>query len=132
MWYLAPELYATEKHSIEPRKCDMWALGLLIWECLAGGKRYLDMPPIKEARSNISLAPSQCQILPRSSLEQTAFELCMHLARIATDFARTSLHELFITNRHCVFAILHKTLQVEVSQRCDDVSKLPFAYSTFS
>ncbi|KAL9052423.1 MAG: hypothetical protein Q9162_005392 [Coniocarpon cinnabarinum] len=46
--YLAPELHRPVRQELEFSKCDMWALGLLVWETLADGRRYIDLPETQE------------------------------------------------------------------------------------
>ena len=134
--YTPPEVYQEE--GIDFAKCDIWALGLVVWITLSGGSRYVEHPKVdcllKALRSSHAKADVWKEdIYRREPIPGPGYELFMisgHLCQLAVDFAEvefgSSINSLSLTLVKHTFRI---SLQKDPMKRCGDVSTMPFFYS---
>ena len=124
-------------------KCDIWALGLLVWETWLDGARYFDSPEvvglIRESESGTSHTASVeatntgshhvSSLGNHNSLFFIRDALC-HLAMETIDLKATiNQSKIVPMSRSLLKQVLRLSLQVDPSKRCGNVSRLPFTYS---
>ena len=143
--YIAPEIYSDRSLTIDFMKCDIWALALLVWETLAGGSRYMDIPKIHALIVDHSLKSSQYPgrvaegaKAGQGSPIQPGYEFAMisaQLCRTAVDFVDEQLQwkesGMSQLSGDMVKRIFRSSLEVDPAKRCSSISKLPFTYSNF-
>ena len=141
--YLAPEMMEINNAASDFIKCDIWALGLLVWETWLDGVRYFDSPEavglVKEREMELSRSLSVegentdshhvSSVGTRNDLFIIQDALCP-LAMKSIDIQATN-HQAGVVpmSRNLVKQVLRLSLQVDPSRRCGDVSRLPFTYS---
>lgn len=110
--YNAPEVEDQGRYPIDradlPR-CDIWALGLLIWEACIGGKDYLSYLREKQIPTDV-----------RGN--DTGFEPGDLLG-----FAKGSLPKVQLGPAMFIRIALHKTLQKDPTMRAPDARSLLFS-----
>ena len=141
--YIAPELFQDSQESIDFVKCDVWALALLVLETLIGGLRYFDSPDImfliqerapswsnslSEERKNNELESESSQRPGYDifTISDSLFQMASSIIDLEFQSNRILIHPMSQT---MVKQIFRKSLQVDPSKRCGDVSRLPFTYS---
>lgn len=140
--YIPPEIYQVEPTESNFQKYDIWALGLAVWETLAGGSRYTEDRRVKSLLrqetsrvSGINKGESKEDDTGRESASRPGFEFSLiseHLCQLAVDCAEAELRrKVSHMSQALVKRVFLMSLQRDPTKRCGDVSKLPFTYSKY-
>lgn len=129
--------------NIAPRKCDMWALGLLCWEVHKLGARYYEDSAIQEL---LSLAePQEFSIGtasdgPGSTNVESTEVLCQKLRSISAFLVMEACNwvdKVLIRDkswqhfdRILLKGVFKNTLQADLPQRMENVSRLPLIHGS--
>ena len=136
--YISPEMYQARPAEINFRKCDIWALGLAVWEVLADGFRYTEYHQVesllhqeKSISTPAKLSRSKEDFTGYSPTSRPGYEFFLiskHLCQLAVDRAEL-IRGVSAMSRALVKQIFRMSLQQDPTERCGDVSRLPFTYS---
>ena len=115
------------------RKCDLWTLGLVCWEILAGGIPYYEFPNVNTAFENanpegsgIESASSSLNSMGyRGEILQKSVNAISHILKdLAQEYVVTNIVPMDELRNKC-FQLFDNLLQVDASRRSSRA--LPFA-----
>lgn len=124
---------------VNPRKCDVWALGLLCWEVHRGGQHYFQDPSIKELLSRADPqayipndggeGPSSLDQESAKVLSQKLLNISHQLVAAAENWVDQALSWTQF-DRAILKGVFRNTLKASPSKRLENIARLPLIQST--
>lgn len=150
--YNAPEIsrsHSGDKRSLNFRKCDVWALGLLCWEALDHGSPYYKTPRIQElihfAKSDSRDTSSNAATSSKSSgktasrgttssaenLLERLSTIAERLQEVVLDFLDSeAVIDLYSYEKNKLRELFQATLDIDPDRRVADIPMLPLLLNT--